>query len=116
MERTRDGRLTWATDSGVAVSLSENVTTPVYVATLDQWRIAVYGFRWAYWYEEDQCELIDSTSIELLDEQGRTEWRLPQTDHSYELLHAVGRQHAGADRFAETLLGSRETGTDPRRP
>ncbi|MBX3270466.1 MAG: hypothetical protein KF729_09410 [Sandaracinaceae bacterium] len=107
--RTRDGRLTWTTDARVQRSPSEAPTTPAYVTVFDRWRVAVYGHRWVYWYEEDQYELIDATAIELIDEDGRPEWRLPETRSSSALLDAVGRQHSGADRFAELLLSSSDT-------
>ena len=108
LRRTRDGSLEWHTDEPVHVARSEQVTTPIYMATFEQWRIAVYGLQFLHWYEEDQCEWIDAVSVELVDDKGRSEWRLPLTAHSWQLLDAVGRQHAGADQLAQTILNGKK--------
>lgn len=108
VRRTEEGSLGWRTDEPVQLARSESLTTPVYVTRFDRWRLAVYGFQFKHWYEEERYEWIDAVSVEIIDDAGRPEWRLPASARAWDLIDVVGRSHAGADGLAKAILGTEQ--------
>jgi len=103
---TCSGSLEWQIDEPIS-SPAGAVTGHVYTSYVQGRKLAVYEFRYRYFTDEDEWELVPDVAIDFVTEDGTLEYRWPKLGPRWTLIDAIRRSVSGADEFLESFLGKK---------
>ncbi|AKS65908.1 hypothetical protein NJ8700_11105 [Aggregatibacter aphrophilus NJ8700] len=108
IELTQHNKLNWSEVRPRSYMLSpgENVDI-IYRAQYQQVYINVYKRRFRYYYDDTDYSWDDEVIVELVNEDGASLSRLPDTPNASELLSSIQYQSQAVQSFYNNILNSR---------
>ena len=78
--------------------------SPLFVATYKDWHILIYKFAYKYFHDEEQYDWEQDVTIELIKQDGKTDWTLPKVPSRHALLDLVQFQNANVESLLDDIL------------
>ena len=104
-ERTERGELTWTATSEER-SWPDDLTSAIFVAQVDGWRVRVFEYRTRYYFEMDRSEVVRAVDVTIESSDSGVEWTVPDRGHAPALLDTIRRRLARADDFAHAVTAA----------
>jgi len=107
---TKSGKVRWVPEDPPEIPRTgtEEYVGVVYTTTLSGRRFRLSEVRYRYYTDEDRFIWTEEVALELVDWQGRTLWRFPQSRELLDLLEVVQYAASNIEEVIDAVLSENE--------
>ena len=102
IQKTQNDQVSW--EDWSEHILRDDSQSAMFVATYEDWNILIYRNKYKAYDEYGDSHMIDDIAMEIVDEDGTTEWLIPKVPARTTLFDHVQYIRANIDKLLDQIL------------